>query len=722
MVRQVLLIIVAFVVFHVELAAQVVSWHLDRSENYRQTSADIAPLHPESWSIEIFIETTFASDAAIVDITVAGNTLALQQKGPIWRLLRTYDSSAELELDFPTGSTPQVSLSGGTLGLVEQSISLSDPIFPGAPFLTGADWGDCQRMDPNEDFLLHFNDPVALDAVLQVWDQPFREGQLLADLAVGGGLATVILPEFTLSGGNLVYGSLSFSDAATQTTDPGLPSFTVKSSSQTRFKIHPEVGLELAISEASAAGLTGCAAMPNAIPFGDGVSNFMKYACNMPLAQYGLGILPSVMGTAGVPRIEGALFIGPTALRSTFLRRKGAGISYEMESSTSLQSGSFAFAAGVEQIEPIDVRRERVEVTDSGPPDGAFFARVRMEPSAGDLIVAPERLEDGCDVGNPLDRSVVFLGDSLLGNQIYEIGRRIPDYAPLIGQGGWRYPLVGGTNAFDRSIWPTKYSTSYTHKLLGSGQSVFIARDTVGVTLCNEVTVYYVAEAGAGMFDLQIGPPGGPFQTVATIDADNGGAMEGGVARVALPTFRQIAINCAHLSGGDIKILAGNFRTRGASGVQAFYMVDGGSDVNHWSGWNPDIALPILNDLAPDLVYFQVADSATDPDKLPGHLDTLFDLTQDAFAATERKPNWLVLPRNPWLGTNSDATQATQAAWLRAWAVDRGQMFIDVQPIYGTGELADHEGLVRPNGDVHPSDLGHSRETNYVLSRLLFLK
>ncbi|MCW1921278.1 choice-of-anchor D domain-containing protein [Luteolibacter arcticus] len=108
--------------------------------------------------------------------------------------------------------------------------------------------------------------------------------------------------------------------------------------------------------------LAGDDALPDAVPFGDGVSNLLKYAFNMNGSGPDVSVLVPGGGTSGLPSFvfdEGG---AETVLRLEFLRRRGSGLIYTPKVSATLEPGSFVPMSGDVVVVPIDEHWERVLV------------------------------------------------------------------------------------------------------------------------------------------------------------------------------------------------------------------------------------------------------------------------------------------------------------------------------------------------------------------------
>jgi alpha-tubulin suppressor-like RCC1 family protein len=130
----------------------------------------------------------------------------------------------------------------------------------------------------------------------------------------------------------------------------------------------------------SAAGLTGTDAEFNATPFNDGVENLLKYAFNMNLAGPDASTLPPGTGTSGLPSITTPEAAPTGTLRFEFLRRKGSGLVYAPQKSTSLDGTGWSPLTATPVVTSIDDQWERVVYTEAPDsiPAPACFGRVEV--------------------------------------------------------------------------------------------------------------------------------------------------------------------------------------------------------------------------------------------------------------------------------------------------------------------------------------------------------
>ncbi len=128
---------------------------------------------------------------------------------------------------------------------------------------------------------------------------------------------------------------------------------------------------------ASSSGLSGPNTAPTATPFNDGVENLLKYAFNMNAGGPDVSMLTS-SGSSGLPQITVDSSGAEPVLKVAFLRRKGSGLIYTPQRSTTL--GNFVTMTGTQTVTSIDAQWERVTVEESAPPATApsAFARVQV--------------------------------------------------------------------------------------------------------------------------------------------------------------------------------------------------------------------------------------------------------------------------------------------------------------------------------------------------------
>ncbi len=132
---------------------------------------------------------------------------------------------------------------------------------------------------------------------------------------------------------------------------------------------------------AAAAGLTGPAAEPLAIPYHDGVENLKKFGFNMNLNESDHRTMIPGTGTGGLPSISTPDGAPVGTLRIEFVRRMGSGLIYTPQKSTDLSAGSWVRVRSEPTVSSINELWERVvyEVPPAADPETRCFARVKVE-------------------------------------------------------------------------------------------------------------------------------------------------------------------------------------------------------------------------------------------------------------------------------------------------------------------------------------------------------
>jgi hypothetical protein len=137
---------------------------------------------------------------------------------------------------------------------------------------------------------------------------------------------------------------------------------------------------------AELAGLIGANAEPGATPFSDGVTNLIKYACNLNASGPDVRTLVPSTGTAGLPVMLYLNNPAPT-IHYEFLRRKNSGLTYKPLQTTTLTAGSWEPMTGTTTISNIDALWERVIVEQAITPVKRFF---RMQVLMDEVVTIPQ--------------------------------------------------------------------------------------------------------------------------------------------------------------------------------------------------------------------------------------------------------------------------------------------------------------------------------------------
>ena len=130
----------------------------------------------------------------------------------------------------------------------------------------------------------------------------------------------------------------------------------------------------------SGSNLTGNDALPEATPYHDGVANLLKYAFNMKLDVPDVSTLTPSTGTGGLPAITIPDGAPAGTLRFEFLRRKGSGLVYAPQKSTTLDGAGWSPLTATPVVTTINDQWERVVYTEAPDPvpAPACFGRVEV--------------------------------------------------------------------------------------------------------------------------------------------------------------------------------------------------------------------------------------------------------------------------------------------------------------------------------------------------------
>ncbi|MGC6566793.1 MAG: hypothetical protein ACON38_14415 [Akkermansiaceae bacterium] len=289
------------------VSAAVEEWFFVKSISYRQTIDNTAPTEAEGWYVEIAVLTTSPGDATSATISGGGipGTLDLEWDDGEWLYGKDFESQAAMDSLFPSGQSYTITLSGGSLGTVSQTVALGPADYPAVPYLTGTNTGmtiPAGSLDPSISSFCYLE---------------FARETTNTDGAGGFGVSG-------FSGRQSITFDFPF---ATRALDDG--------------------GLGDA---AGTAGLAGEDALPTSEPFGDSVSNLLKFAFNMDLAGFDNGSLEPG-SDSGLPTFELKDDGGETTFELNFIRRVDSPITYIPQRGDSLES--FAPMAGTVTVTSI---------------------------------------------------------------------------------------------------------------------------------------------------------------------------------------------------------------------------------------------------------------------------------------------------------------------------------------------------------------------------------
>lgn len=363
-------------------------WRINKSVSYTQTANNTAPSTPYSWDAWCTVATRNAGDARSVTISGGGisGEAAFDEEDPgDWTYDRDYASNAALQNDFPDNQAYTITISGGALGTLRQSLNIGSASFPTAPYLTGTDFTDAQSVDPTTGMTLNWNGSGSYSMQLYISSLPDEEGDQHYDSgSLSGGETDQFLAPGVLPPGSTSYGYLEFAVQPSSSFGHGgfgTFGFSGRQSALNDFVLTTQSTTTVVTAAITGAGLSGSDAEMLASPQDDGVPNIMKYAFNMNLSAPDNSSMPTG-GSGGLP--VGDLTEndeGDPVLRVEYVRRKGSGLIYRAVKSPTL--GSFTPMVGQESVETIpgtNGQWERVIMDEPCDPEtvSRCFSRVEV--------------------------------------------------------------------------------------------------------------------------------------------------------------------------------------------------------------------------------------------------------------------------------------------------------------------------------------------------------
>ncbi|BCX48052.1 hypothetical protein HAHE_19600 [Haloferula helveola] len=263
-----------------------------------------------------------------------------------------------------TGASDVTVFDGATLGGTGAVGGGLVTVNPGAKIAPGASVGaltvsGALAMSSGSELEMEIDGtPANQHDVLQVNGSVQLGGALLLDL----GYAPTIGDSFVIienDGADPVVGTFSDGAAVSATFGGGTHFFLIDYSAGDG----NDVGLA-AVSgfdhAVALTGLTGPDAGPDAIPFGDGVPNLLKYAFGMDLSGSDAHRLIPGSGFSGLPAIDVEISVGGGIFRVEFVRRVGGELDYAARKSPDLSSPVWTDLTDTPTVTPIGSDYERV--------------------------------------------------------------------------------------------------------------------------------------------------------------------------------------------------------------------------------------------------------------------------------------------------------------------------------------------------------------------------
>jgi len=236
-------------------------------------------------------------------------------------------------------------------------------------------------------------------------------------------------------------------------------------------------------------------------------------------------------------------------------------------------------------------------------------------------------------------------------------------------------------------VWPTGLVTTFAagaERTYGAGGASVV---------CNKIKVYYVKEAGAGTFKLQVdGVDVVGFESVSAV----GGGL--GIATLA-PTLGAHTVKLVGLTG-SVRVIGVGFEDTTISGYVAINVSKGGLGLNEALGSATARAnlAAFIADVAPTVISHEMKENAAWYDE--GLRRELGIFTTSAPAAD------IVLVATPETGDPAPTGIPEQNAILRALAAEYGVLVFDADKAFGPYSDALTAGFYSVGDKVHYNTVG----------------
>lgn len=330
------------------------NWRINKSRNFSLTADTESDFH-DVW---VALETLNPGDAE--SVTISGGGLGAPRElnfedGEEWNYEKDFPDLASLNAEFPDNQTYNIVVSGGELGTRVQTLNIGGGGFPPVPYLTGTSLSDAQYIDSTSGFNFTWNNPDSSTTQLSFTSEPDENGtEYFYEIDFSGTNTGMTIPAGSLDPSISGFCYLEFARETTNTDGAGgfgVSGFSGRQSITFDFPFATRALDDGGLGDAAGtAGLAGEDALPASEPFGDSVSNLLKFAFNMDLAGFDNGSLEPG-GDSGLPTFELKDDGGETTFELNFIRRVDSPITYIPQRGDSLES--FAPMAGTVTVTPI---------------------------------------------------------------------------------------------------------------------------------------------------------------------------------------------------------------------------------------------------------------------------------------------------------------------------------------------------------------------------------
>jgi len=188
------------ILFSLGLEGAILEWGFVKGRGGVMSADNQAP-SVTVYDVEIYVDTSAAGDATSVTIS-GGNinsSLAFELDGTEWFYNQNFQTEAAMDAVFPNNSNYTITLSGGSLGTLTQSVSVGAKAYPDLPYLVGSGNSELQAFNPINSFDFNFATP-STEADLTIIEIEANEESPF-DITVPASQTTINLPANTLSSG-----------------------------------------------------------------------------------------------------------------------------------------------------------------------------------------------------------------------------------------------------------------------------------------------------------------------------------------------------------------------------------------------------------------------------------------------------------------------------------------------------------------------------------------
>ena len=207
--------------------AQVTDWFIYKEKVFDQTANNTPASSANEFNAGVLIRVQNASDATMATISGGGIggplPLDYEPGDGIWEGEVNFATEGALDATVPNSTVYTLTLSGGTLGTLVQTVTMPAKGYPNTPYLTGTKWTEVQAYVPSAMSTITWNDPgpLTLASGLTILDIQDSNGITPhAEQTMGVSLSTVI-PADTLNPTLSYEGYLIFTNTLYSATGGG---------------------------------------------------------------------------------------------------------------------------------------------------------------------------------------------------------------------------------------------------------------------------------------------------------------------------------------------------------------------------------------------------------------------------------------------------------------------------------------------------------------------